>query len=229
MNHIYSNKIARAWWWKTIAILCLIYTFYYGFVGKVPAMDVLHETIRNLYFHVTMWMVMMLMMFINAFYSIRYLGSLKQYDDLVAEEAGKTALVFAAAGLITGMVWANYTWGAPWTNDPQLNGTAATILIYAAYFILRNAIPDERKKAKIAGVYAIFAFVMMFVFIMVIPKMYNSLHPGKGGNPGFNKYDLDSDMRKVFYPAVIGWCLLGTWLLSLKVRIRKINESIEEN
>ena len=101
--------------------------------------------------------------------------------------------------------------------------------MYAAYFILRNAIPDESKKAKIASVYAIFAFVMMFVFIMVIPKMYNSLHPGKGGNPGFNKYDLDSNMRMVFYPAVIGWCLLGTWLMSLNVRIRRIKEITEEN
>ena len=63
---------------------------------------------------------------------------------------------------------------------------------------------------------------MMFVFIMVLPKMNDSLHPGKGGNPGFNKYDLDSNMRMVFYPAVIGWTLLGVWMMSLRVRIKKI-------
>jgi len=28
------------------------------------------------------------------------------------------------------------------------------------------------------------------------------MHPGSGGNPGFNMYDLDSKMRMVFIPPV---------------------------
>lgn len=193
-----------------------------GFLGEVPAKPILNETIRNLYFHVTMWMTMLVLMFTNMIYSIRYLSNGKLYEDLVAEECARIAMVFAVAGLLTGMIWANYTWGAPWVNDPQLNGTAASMLIYAAYFILRNAVPDESKRARLSSVYSIFAFVMMFVFIMVLPKMNDSLHPGKGGNPGFNKYDLDGNMRMVFYPAVIGWTLLGVWMMSLRVRIRKL-------
>jgi heme exporter protein C len=214
------------WWWKIIAIAMLLYTFTMGFLGPVPAMPIINESIRNLYFHVTMWMGMLVLMLVNAIYSIKYLGSPKTYFDIVAEESARMAMVFATAGLITGMVWANYTWGAPWVNDPQLNGTAATMLIYAAYFILRNAIPDETKRAKLGSIYSIFAFVMMFVFIMVIPKMNDSLHPGKGGNPGFNKYDLDSNMRMVFYPAVIGWTLLGTWIMSIRVRTKLIENKI---
>jgi heme exporter protein C len=217
-----KTSIAHAWWWKTFALICLFYTYYMGFLGEVPAMPILNETIRNLYFHVTMWMAMLVLMFTNMIYSIRYLSNGKLYEDLVAEECARIAMVFAVAGLLTGMIWANYTWGAPWVNDPQLNGTAASMLIYAAYFILRNAVPDESKRARLSSVYSIFAFVMMFVFIMVLPKMNDSLHPGKGGNPGFNKYDLDANMRMVFYPAVIGWTLLGVWMMSLRVRIRKL-------
>lgn len=199
-----------------------------GFLGPVPAMPILHETIRNLYFHVTMWMAMIVLMLVNAIYGIKYLRSNNLYHDLVAEESARMALVFATAGMITGMVWANYTWGAPWVNDPQLNGTAATMLIYAAYLVLRNAIPDELKRARLAAVYGIFAFMMMWVFIMVLPKLNDSLHPGKGGNPGFNKYDLDSNMRMVFYPAVIGWTLLGIWLMSLRVRIRLAESKLHD-
>ena len=44
-------------------------------------------------------------------------------------------------------------------------------------------------------------------------------YPGNGGNPGFNSYDLDSRMRMVFYPAVIGWFLLGLWISTLHIRI----------
>jgi len=203
-----------------------MYTAVMGFLGTVPSMPILNETIRNLYFHVTMWMAMMLLMVVNVIYGIKYLSNQKSYNDIVAEESAKIAMVFAVAGLLTGMLWANYTWGAPWVNDPQLNGVAATMLLYSAYFILRNAITDENKRGRLAAIYSIFAFIMMFVFIMVLPKMTDSLHPGKGGNPGFNKYDLDSNMRMVFYPAVIGWSLLGVWLMSLCVRIKKVEIKI---
>ena len=49
--------------------------------------------------------------------------------------------------------------------------------------------------------------------------MVDSLHPGAGGNPAFKQYDLDSNMRLVFYPAVVGWFLLGLWIASLKIRL----------
>ncbi len=223
------TTIARSRWWKILALICLFYTYSAGFLGEVPRMPILNETIRNLYFHVTMWMAMLVLMLCNAIFGIRYLAKSTIYFDTVAEESARTAMIFGVAGLITGMVWANFTWGAPWVNDPQLNGTAATMLIYAAYFILRNAIPDENKRSRLAAVYSIFAFVMMIVFIMVLPKMTDSLHPGKGGNPGFNKYDLDSNMRMVFYPAVIGWTLLGVWMMSLRVRIANLEKLNHEN
>lgn len=193
-----------------------------GFLGPVPAMPILHETIRNLFFHVTMWFGLMIMMIVNLVYSIRYLAKAQPKDDIYAEESGVTGMYFGVAGLITGMIWANYTWGAPWVNDPQLNGAAGTMLAYAAYFILRNAIEDEHRRARLSAVYSIFAFVMMIVFIQVLPKLTDTLHPGRGGNPGFNSYDLDSRLRLVFYPAIIGWTLLGVWIMTLRVRLRKI-------
>jgi heme exporter protein C len=64
---------------------------------------------------------------------------------------------------------------------------------------------------------------MYMVLINVIPRITNSsLHPGNGGNPGFNSYDLDSDLRMVFYPAVIGWVLLSVWMTTLLVRIKQV-------
>jgi heme exporter protein C len=77
-------------------------------------------------------------------------------------------------------------------------------------------------------VYNIFAFVMMLVFIGVLPRMTDSLHPGKGGNPGFNTYDMDSSLRMVFYPALFGFILLGVWIMQLRIRLKKIENS-EQN
>ncbi len=175
-----------------------------------------------------MWFGMMLLMIVNLVYGVRYLSGSSIKDDIYAEESARTAMFFGVAGLITGMIWANYTWGAPWVNDPQLNGAAGTMLAYSAYFILRNAVADEHRRAKLAAIYSIFAFVMMIVFIQVLPKLTDSLHPGQGGNPGFNTYDLDSTMRWVFYPAVIGWALFGTWIMNLRIRLRLLSINKEQ-
>jgi heme exporter protein C len=90
-----------------------------------------------------------------------------------------------------------------------------------AYLILRNSLDEEQKRARISAVYNIFAYVLMLVFLMVYPRLnqVDSLHPGNGGNPAFSSYDLDSQMRLVFYPAVAGWVLIGVWLTSLRIRL----------
>jgi heme exporter protein C len=91
-----------------------------------------------------------------------------------------------------------------------------------AYFVLRNSFTDMDKRARVSAVYNVFAFVIVIPILFVIPRMTDSLHPGNGGNPGFNTYDLDSNLRMVFYPAVVGWCLLAVWLLNLRVRMKRI-------
>jgi heme exporter protein C len=62
----------------------------------------------------------------------------------------------------------------------------------------------------------------MIVFIGILPRMTDSLHPGNGGNPAFGSYDLDNGMRLVFYPAVIGWILMGWWIATLRVRLDRL-------
>jgi heme exporter protein C len=69
---------------------------------------------------------------------------------------------------------------------------------------------------------------MMIVFIIILPRMTDSLHPGSGGNPGFNVYDLDRTMRLVFYPAIIGWALLALWIAEIRVRIHRLRLKQEE-
>ncbi len=204
-----------------------MYTIIAGLLTDVPRLPILHETIRNQYFHVCMWFAMIILFTVSLIYSLRHLGNQKQEHDIIASEATNTGILFGILGLITGSIWAKYTWGTWWTNDVKLNGAAITMLTYFAYLVLRNAIPDEQKRGKVAAVYNIFAYVMMLVFIMIYPRMSDSLHPGNGGNPGFSKYDLDNAMRLVFYPAVIGWTLLGVWIMTIRIRIQKIKSQTE--
>lgn len=185
-----------------------------------PYREILYQSIRNTFYHVPMWFAMMLILIFSTVYSVRYLNTSKMEDDILASQAVNVALMFGALGLLTGMTWATYTWGEPWPNDPKLNGAAVGVLIYLAYIVLRGSLTDELKRARISAVYNIFAIVIFTLFIFIIPRLTDSLHPGNGGNPAFSKYDLDSHLRLFFYPAVIGWCMLGFWLLSIGVRIK---------
>ncbi len=206
-------------WWKWLGILLVCYSIIAGMLGAVPAQPILHETIRNLYFHVTMWFAMMGLLMASVYYSIKQLGSnTSLHHDLRATHTAHVAMLLGTCGILTGSLWARYTWGAWWTDDAKLNGVAASMLFYLAYFVLRNSIDDYQKRARIAAVYNIFCFVMLVVFIWVRPRLTDSLHPGNGGNPGFGKYDLDNNMRLVFYPAIIGWILIAAWLVQLRVR-----------
>lgn len=211
-------------WWKILAVLMVLYTIIAGFLLPVPARFILNESIRNLYFHVPIWFAMITLMGISAWTSIMYLGNSKMKQDIIAAETANTGIAFSVLGILTGMLWARYTWGTWWTTDTKLNGVAITFLIYVAYFILRSSIEDDQKKARISAIYNIFAFVMMIVFIMILPRMKASLHPGNGGNPGFNSYDLDSTMRLVFYPAVIAWILMGLWIAQIRIRLQVITK-----
>ncbi|HEX5555385.1 MAG TPA: cytochrome c biogenesis protein CcsA [Chitinophagaceae bacterium] len=209
-------------WWKILCVVLLFYTIIGGLLMPVPALSILHETIRNLYFHVTMWFGMLVIFAVSFIYSIKYLNSLKHEHDIVACEAANVGLLFGTLGLITGSIWAKFTWGSYWSNDPKELCAAIAWLIYMAYFVLRNSFTDMDKRARVSAVYNVFAFVIVIPILFVIPRMTDSLHPGNGGNPGFNTYDLDSNLRMVFYPAVVGWCLLAVWLLNLRVRMKRI-------
>ncbi|SHG92580.1 heme exporter protein C [Chryseolinea serpens] len=215
-------------WLKILAIVLLFYVHIGGLLMDVPRLNILNETIRALYFHVPMWFGMVTLFLISVVYSVLYLVNPSVALDRKAVEFANVGLVFGILGMLTGMLWANYAWGSFWHGDPKQNGAAIALLVYLAYFILRGSVENEEQKARLSAVYNIFAFAAMIPLIFIIPRLTSSLHPGSGGNPGFNMYDLDNRMRMVFYPAVIGWILIGIWVTTLRVRMRGIEDKIHD-
>lgn len=226
-------------WWKWLGVALLIFVFIGGLLIPLrtpeitgiafPNLPILHESIRNLLFHVPMWFAMVLILFYAFISSILYLATGKINYDIYANQAIQVGILYGILGLTTGMMWAKYTWGAYWPNDPKLNGAAIGMLIYLAYMVLRGSVENEKMKARLASVYNIFAFVIYILFIFVVPRLTDSLHPGNGGNPGFGQYDLDNYLRMFFYPAVIGWTILAFWMISIKVRLNFIQHKIDNH
>ncbi len=215
-------------WWKFIAVVLVLYTVIGGFLIKVPRIAIVQESVRNQFFHVSMWFSMMILLTTSLIFSIRYLAKSKTKFDLLAEEFAYMGIILGILGLATGSIWARFTWGAWWVNDAKLNGAAICMLIYLAYVILRNSIEDEIQRARIGAVYNIFAWSTLLPLLYILPRLTDSLHPGSGGNPGFNIYDLDNNLRLVFYPSIIGWTLLGVWIIQLRVRVKELKSKLED-
>ncbi len=215
-------------WWKILGVSLVFYTLIAGLLMEAPRLAILNETIRAMHFHVPMWFGMIIMLTASVVFSIKYLrtGNLKY--DTYAIELVNTSILFGILGLATGMIWAQFTWGAAWSGDPKQNGSAIGLLIYFAYILLRNSIVDTQQKAKISSVYNIFAYATLIPLLFILPRLTDSLHPGNGGNPGFNAYELDGRLRIVFYPAIIGWTLLGVWLTEQRIRLSVIKTKIDE-
>lgn len=212
----------RQTWWKILCVVILLYTIIQGLIGTIPRQPILNETLRNVYFHVPLWFGMMTLMIASAWFAIKYLRGGNIAHDEYSAEFANTAMLYGVLGFATGAVWGNFTWGDPLPKDPKLIAVEVGLLIYAAYFILRSSFEDEQKRGRLSAVYNIFAFAAFMPLVWILPRLTDSLHPGNGGNPAFGKYDMDNRVRMVFYPAIIGWTILGVWITTLRIRLRVI-------
>ena len=152
---------------KVIAILLMGYVFWMGWMGEVPRKVILNESVRNLYFHVPMWFGMILMLLGAAVYSVRYLLFQHETDGIQALALTQTGIVYGMLGLVTGMVCAQFTWGAWWSGDPKQNASAIGLLMYLAYTILRSSFEDRRRQARISATYNVLAFFCLIPLLLV--------------------------------------------------------------
>lgn len=194
----------------------------------VPKVPIVYETIRNQYFHVSMWFSMMILLSISVVYAVKYLMNSREGDDTKMVEFANSGVILGILGICTGAIWAKFTWGAFWSSDPKQNGAAIALLIYLGYFVLRSSIQDEQVRARVSSIYNIFAYASLLPLLYILPRMTDSLHPGSGGNPGFNIYDLDNNMRLVFYPSIFAWTFLFLWISNLRIRLTEVSGRLNE-
>jgi len=191
---------------------------------QFPYRSVLHETIRNTFFHIPLWFSMFILLIISLVYSIKYLRTGELKHDIYASSMVNVAVLFGILGIVTGSLWAKYTWGTFWTTDVKLNMSTVAMLIYVASLILRSSINDIDRRAKLSASYNIFAFAALIPLVFIIPRLTDSLHPGNGGNPALGGEDMENTLRMVFYPAIIGFTLLGLWMTSVLIRYEVIKD-----
>jgi heme exporter protein C len=203
-------------------------------VMTFPMIQGLGELGRNMLFHVPMSMVAFIAFFLGTIYSILYLVK-KDFDfDRRARAASAGGFLFTALATATGSIWARFSWGTFWNWDPRETSIFILLLIYGAYFMLRSLLEEsEDKKARIAAVYNIIAFVSVPFLMFVVPRITQSLHPGGGGTeaPIINlsgQTHTDRTLLNMHWISVLLFLLVFLWIKDLYTRILRIQDERAE-
>ncbi len=188
-----------------------------------PAEGFVGESSRIVFFHVPCAWVAVLAFLVSCVASIMYLRRRDPKDDARAAVSAGLGLLFAVLATVTGSIFARIMWGAYWNWDPRQTSIVILMLIYAAYFGLRGAIPDPERRAALAAVYAILAFVTVPFLVFVVPRIYWSLHPDTIINTrGDNEFD--SHYTQVLMASLAGFTGLYLWLYTIGCRVEVLRQ-----
>jgi heme exporter protein C len=202
--------------WMTIVIWA-------AFMYVPPADKFVGESSRIVFFHVPMAWVAVLAFLVSCVTSVMYLKRREPRDDIRASVSSALGLIFAVLATVTGSIFARIMWNAYWNWDPRQTSIVILLLIYAAYFALRGAIPDPERRAVLAAVYAILAFVTVPFLVFVVPRIYWSLHPDSIINTrGTNEFD--SRHTQVLMASLAGFTGLFVWLYTIACRVESLRQ-----
>jgi len=173
---------------------------------------------RIFYFHVPQAFVAFVAFATSMIYSILYLKRRNPLDDRKAALSVELGLVFCILATLTGAIFARIAWGSYWNWDPRETSILILLLIYAAYFALRQSVTDERRRASFSAVYLILAFVAVPVFGLVLPRVYESLHPSDTIVSG-GSIDLRGYVAAIFFSSMACFLAIYYWLFNLGGRV----------
>ena len=199
----------------------------------LPFIPQLEERARNLYFHVPMSWVAMLAYILAMVYGFRYLKTRNHYYDIASAGAAGLGTLFTILATVTGAIWSKFNWGSFWNWDPRQTSIFVLLLMYGAYFALRQAIDNDDRRARLSAVYVIFAVVPAVFLIFILPRIMDGLHPGASndGSAGpilsTRKEELNLIKQVIFSLAFGAFTILYFWMHSLHVRIKSMQRGLE--
>jgi heme exporter protein C len=206
--------------WRLLLFVWIAVAIVAGFTWA-PLVPVLHETTRVFYFHFPSALVTVVALAWSMVHSLLYLARRDLRHDDHAAVAAELGLLFCIGATVSGSMWAKAMWGSYWNWDPRETSIFFLLLIYGAYLALRTSIENVERRARLSAVYSAVAFVTVPFLIFVVPRIYFSLHP----DPLFNergKPDIDPRIMLVATAMFVGFTALFGWLLSLRVRLARV-------
>lgn len=211
-------------WWKVLIFVAMSAMIIASFVTPAPQQQI-GEASRIFYYHIPQAWVCVIAFAISMVFSIRFLWRRQMVDDDRAVTAASLGFIFCFLATVTGSTFAEVTWGSFWNWDPRETSIFILLLIYAAYFALRNAVDEDQKKAALSGVYSIFAFLTVPFLIFVVPRVLPSLHPEDSIVNENLKFTMGPVVGSIFGVSLALFTALFLWLFNLALRVKKMERA----
>lgn len=214
-------------WWKIILFLGMSAMIVASFLTPAPQQQI-GESSRIFYYHIPQAWICVVAFAMAMVYSVRYLRSRSMVEDDRALAAASLGLVFCVLATVTGSIFAKVTWGSFWNWDPRETSIFILLLIYGAYFALRQALEVPERRAALSAVYAVFAFVTVPFLVFVVPRIVPSLHPSDSVVNSDLKFTMGPRIRMIFFSSLALFTVVYLWMFSLAHRVlTRFRESLE--
>ncbi len=184
----------------------------------------LHELIRIFFQHVAPAWVAYLAFGVTLFSGVMYIWKQDLRYDVIGGASIQIGLLFTTITLLSGMMWANATWGVPWNWDPRETTTLILWIAYACLLVYRASVSDRDLRAQYGSIFGIIAFPAVVLSYLSV-YIWNTLHPivvtGEGLQMGF-------EHGMTLMVSVIAITLVYFVLLDLTYRLDTAAEKIME-
>jgi len=199
------------------------------------------ELARIFFWHFPCPMMLTGLLFTGVYFALRHFGWIKgkawvpeenagerRRWDMRAEAALEMGFVFGILTMITGIFFSLAQWGSAWQWDPRQTSFLIVLVIYGAYFAIRNAFDDPERRAAYSGAYMMAAFFPLLFLIFVFPRLPQvkavSFHPNDTVMSG----NLKGQYLYVTLALLTLVTILTVWLYRLRVRVGELELLTED-
>lgn len=176
---------------------------------------------KIMYVHVPAAWMTFLSFFVVLVFSVRYLWTRRENDDLIAASAAEVGATFNGLTLLLGMIWGRPAWGVWWVWDARLTSTLVLFLIFVGYLALRSFTDDPQQKARwSAAVGAIGALNVPIVYMSV--KWWRTLH-----QPPSSPATLDPAYTLGLRINAIAMLLVMIYFIRRRYEIARLERAVE--
>ena len=187
-----------------------------------PTEKTMGDIQRIFYFHVAAAITGLTAFAFNFAASLIYILRKKHRWDALALSSAEIGILFFVMVLITGPIWAKPVWLVWWTWSPRLTSSFVLCLLYVAYMLIRKSFEDPERKALVAAVFGIIAFVDAPLVWFSI-RWWRDIHP----SPMLETGGLAPSMRPAFWVCVTAFLVLYLYLLRRRFYLESMRSKVE--
>ncbi len=219
--------------WTSMLNKRLVFIGIVGVIGQVylwmmwifaPPEATFGEYIRIFFQHIGPALTGYLAFGVTLISSGLYLWKRELKYDIISAASIKLGLLFNTITLLSGMVWANATWGVPWNWDPRETTTLILWIAYACLLVYRASVSDREMRAQYGSIFGIIAFPSV-ILSYFSTQIWFSLHPQLIKTSGL-AMGMEHGLTMMFSMVTIG--LLYVLLLDLTYHVESAGERLME-